>query len=119
MSFAQVSRIIGEELPPSAFKHPAWWGSDPKHTQAVWLDVGYLAKPHLSTRQVTEEALDTPAEERERIAADRRTLVGKIERLGAARAILSEIATMDPGQLARLLAAPRAASALTACASTT
>lgn len=48
--------------------------------------------------------LDMPAEERERIASDRRRLVGKIERLGAAGAILSEIATMDPGELALLLA---------------
>ncbi|MEV5745744.1 hypothetical protein AB0L30_37295 [Microbispora rosea] len=53
MTFAQVARIIGEELPPSAYKHPAWWGSDPKHTQAVWLDVGYLARPGLRARQVT------------------------------------------------------------------
>lgn len=49
-------------------------------------------------------ALDLPEEERERITADRRKLVGKIERLGAAGAILAELATMDPGELALLLA---------------
>ncbi|WP_405087974.1 hypothetical protein [Microbispora sp. NBC_01389] len=52
MSFAQVARIIGEELPASAYKHSAWWASDLKRTQAVWLDVGYMACP-LTARQVT------------------------------------------------------------------
>ncbi|MEV7801720.1 hypothetical protein AB0O28_02085 [Microbispora sp. NPDC088329] len=45
MTFAQVARVIGAELPPSAYKHSAWWASDPKHTQAVWLDAGYTARP--------------------------------------------------------------------------
>ncbi|MEU4406240.1 ParB/RepB/Spo0J family partition protein [Streptosporangium sp. NPDC023963] len=48
--------------------------------------------------------LDLPQGERERLAADRRQLLGKIERLGAAGAILAEIATMDPAELAMLLA---------------
>ncbi|WP_444543148.1 DUF7662 domain-containing protein [Microtetraspora niveoalba] len=39
-SFAQVARVIGEELPASACKRSAWWAGDPKHAQAVWLDVG-------------------------------------------------------------------------------
>ncbi|GIH73479.1 hypothetical protein Mth01_57320 [Sphaerimonospora thailandensis] len=53
MTFADVARVIGEELPASAFKHSAWWGSDPQHTQAVWLGVGYLATPDLRAGQVT------------------------------------------------------------------
>jgi hypothetical protein len=52
MTFAQVARIIGEELPPSACKHSAWWSGDPKHTQAVWLDAGYRARPDLKAQQV-------------------------------------------------------------------
>ncbi|WP_208868800.1 hypothetical protein, partial [Microbispora triticiradicis] len=42
MTFAQVARTIGEELPASAYKHPAWWGSDPStrkpygSTSATW-----------------------------------------------------------------------------------
>ncbi len=40
MTFAELAQVIGEQLPPSAYQHPAWWGSDPKHTQAVWLDAG-------------------------------------------------------------------------------
>jgi hypothetical protein len=31
---------------------PDWWGSDPKHTQAVWLDAGYTAHPNLTAERV-------------------------------------------------------------------
>jgi hypothetical protein len=37
----------------SPWRHPAWWGSDPKHTQSVWLDAGYTAGPNLTARKVT------------------------------------------------------------------
>jgi hypothetical protein len=53
MTFAEVAKVIGEPLPGSAYRHPAWWGSDPKHTQAVWLDAGYTASPSLTAEKVT------------------------------------------------------------------
>jgi hypothetical protein len=53
MTFADVADIIGEQLPRSAYEHPAWWGRDPKHTQAVWLDAGYTANPNLTAQKVT------------------------------------------------------------------
>ncbi len=53
MTFGEVASVIGEHLPQSAYQHPAWWGSDPKHTQAVWLDEGYLASPNLTADRVT------------------------------------------------------------------
>jgi hypothetical protein len=53
MTFAEVAQVIGEPfLPDSAYQHPAWWGSDPKHTQAVWLDAGYTASPNLTAQKV-------------------------------------------------------------------
>jgi hypothetical protein len=52
MTFADVTKAIGEQLPRSAFEHPAWWGSDPHHTQAVWLDAGYTASPNLTAQRV-------------------------------------------------------------------
>jgi ParB/RepB/Spo0J family partition protein len=48
-------------------------------------------------------SLDLPAEERERIAADRNKLVGKIDKLGQAGEILSLLAATDPEELALLL----------------
>lgn len=53
LSIASIERIIGEELPASARKHRAWWGSDPKHTESVWLDVGYVARPDFPAGTVT------------------------------------------------------------------
>jgi len=53
MTFAEIISIVGEQLPRSAFRYPAWWGSDPKHTQAVWLNAGYTASPNLTAERVT------------------------------------------------------------------
>ena len=52
MTFDEVARVIGLPLPSSAFLYPAWWGSDPKHTEAVWLDAGYTASPNLTAQRV-------------------------------------------------------------------
>ncbi|MGI8333871.1 DUF7662 domain-containing protein [Actinomadura scrupuli] len=52
MTYAEVASVIGAQLPRSAHDHPAWWGSDPKHTQAVWLDAGYTAHPNLTAQRV-------------------------------------------------------------------
>lgn len=53
MTFNEVTRVIGAKLPDSAYDYAAWWGSDPKHTQAVWLDAGYVASPNLTAKRVT------------------------------------------------------------------
>jgi len=53
MTFAEVTRVVGEQLPRSAYHYSAWWGSDPNHTQAVWLDAGYVASPNLTAERVT------------------------------------------------------------------
>ena len=52
MSFAEVAQVVGEHLPRSAYQYAAWWGSDSKHTQAVWMDAGYVASPNLSAQKV-------------------------------------------------------------------
>jgi hypothetical protein len=52
MTFAEVAQVIGDLLPPSAFQHPAWWGSGPKHAQAVWRAAGCTASPNLTAQKV-------------------------------------------------------------------
>jgi len=44
LSFAQISEIIGEQLPASAMKYRAWWANNRgRHVQAsAWLGVGYV-----------------------------------------------------------------------------
>ena len=44
LSYAEIEKIIGDSLPPSATDWPAWWANDrtqkSRHSSA-WLDAGY------------------------------------------------------------------------------
>ena len=46
MSFAEIERIIGADLPPSAFKHRPWWSNNPSNSVITyaWLEAGYLTE---------------------------------------------------------------------------
>ncbi len=43
MSFADVERITGETLPPSARRHRPWWSNNPNNSvmTKVWLEAGF------------------------------------------------------------------------------
>lgn len=43
VSFAEIERIIGAKLPPSARKHRAWWSNNPTNSvmTTVWLAAGF------------------------------------------------------------------------------
>ena len=43
MTFEEIERILGTELPPSAFKHPTWWSNNPMNNPRTyaWLNAGY------------------------------------------------------------------------------
>ncbi len=43
MTFGEIECVIGDKLPPSAHKFPAWWANDhTRHVQAsAWLGVGW------------------------------------------------------------------------------
>ncbi|MDE0332699.1 MAG: hypothetical protein OXL41_12590 [Nitrospinae bacterium] len=43
LSFDKVERIVGAKLPPSAFKHRAWWSNNPTNSVIThaWLEAGY------------------------------------------------------------------------------
>jgi hypothetical protein len=44
LTFAEIERILGFRLPPSARTHPAWWAnqSNGRHVQAkAWLTTGW------------------------------------------------------------------------------
>ena len=43
MTFAEVEAVIGEALPPSAFKHRAWWSNNPSNSVVTyaWLAAGF------------------------------------------------------------------------------
>ena len=43
MTFSDIERIIGAELPQSAFTHRAWWSNNPTNNVMThaWLEAGY------------------------------------------------------------------------------
>jgi hypothetical protein len=44
LSFAEIERITGRALPPSARRHRAWWANSPSHPVAKqWLTAGWRA----------------------------------------------------------------------------
>ena len=52
--FADIERLIGEELPESARRHPSWWGNQYDTVQAkAWLEAGWLVDSvELNRREV-------------------------------------------------------------------
>jgi hypothetical protein len=57
LSFAEVEKIIGDRLPPSAHKYGAWWANEREvtHVQAnAWLRAGWRVESvHLERKVVT------------------------------------------------------------------
>lgn len=43
MTFAEIERLIGAPLPPSARKHRAWWSNNPSNSviTEAWLNAGF------------------------------------------------------------------------------
>jgi hypothetical protein len=69
MTFAQIERVIGGKLPPSAPHYPAWWSNNPSNNvmTKVWLEAGFRTEQvDLKSRRVTfrrtrQEGLSTEA----------------------------------------------------------
>src|SRR5260370_12328288 len=70
MSFAEVERVTGKKLPPSAAKHRPWWSNNPNNSvmTRVWLDAGFeseqvdMAGRKLVFRRV-RKPVDSPGRE--------------------------------------------------------
>jgi hypothetical protein len=43
MTFADIERVTGAKLPPSALKHRPWWSNNPRNSvmTKVWLEAGF------------------------------------------------------------------------------
>ncbi len=54
MSFDEVERVIGSNLPASARKHRAWWGNDPSQNAVAcaWLEAGYKTESVSMEREI-------------------------------------------------------------------
>jgi hypothetical protein len=46
LTFTELARLLGRQLPQSAFEHDAWWQDPATHSQAqAWHEAGYRASP--------------------------------------------------------------------------
>ena len=42
LTYSELKKILGEELPPSASKYRSWWANNDSHTQALhWAAASY------------------------------------------------------------------------------
>jgi hypothetical protein len=58
LTFAEIERVIGAGLPPTAAKRSEWWANETspasRHVQCqAWRDAGFNAFPNLGARIVT------------------------------------------------------------------
>ncbi len=56
MTFDEIERIIGQSLPPAAFKHRPWWSNNPTNNvmTRAWLDAGYKTeRVDMAARRLT------------------------------------------------------------------
>ena len=55
LTFQEIERILGKELPRSAFEYRAWWANDPTKPQsAAWFDEGWrTASVNMIARRLT------------------------------------------------------------------
>jgi hypothetical protein len=46
ISFADIERIVGAKLPPTAQRHRAWWSNNPSNSvmTKAWLDAGFRSE---------------------------------------------------------------------------
>ena len=64
MTFAEIERIIGASLPPSARRHRAWWSNNGRNNVMTrfWLEAGYrtaqvdIAGERLVFERIADEA---------------------------------------------------------------
>jgi hypothetical protein len=70
ITFAEVERITGVQLPASAYKHRPWWSNNPHNSvmTKVWLDAGFeseqvdMTARRLVFRRVRKVEQDGPAD---------------------------------------------------------
>ena len=68
MSFAEIERVIGAELPSSAHKHRPWWSNNASNSAMtkVWLDAGFrTAQVDMAGKKLVFKRVCAPAVRRQ------------------------------------------------------
>ena len=99
MTFREVEQIIADSLPPSAFRHRAWWSNNPSNSVIThaWLRAGYesadvdMAARKLVFRRSVQDGAGSE---------DRQARTGRVDSVAAR--------TPSRGILSRVLSVPTA-----------
>lgn len=65
MTFAEIERVTGTRLPPSAHKHRPWWSNNGANSALtrVWLDAGYKSEQvDMSSQRLVFRRVEKPKE---------------------------------------------------------
>jgi hypothetical protein len=65
MTFAEIERVTGTTLPPSAHKHRPWWSNNGANSALtrVWLDAGYKSEQvDMAARRLVFRRIGKPTE---------------------------------------------------------
>lgn len=94
MSFSEIEKIIGFELPDSFYLHPAVWSNSESHSSAFgWLDAGYLTR-HVNIPEQTVEFVKGTIQEQhvlhQRITKSRTAILSVEEAIRCIRTYFSE-----------------------------
>lgn len=104
MSFAEIERVIGAKLPPSAASHRAWWSNNPWNNvmTKAWLEAGFeseqvdLSGRKLVFRRIPTRSPQSPEGPGSRDASsDKVALFGWLQGTVAATGDLTEPADPD------------------------
>lgn len=72
--FSDIERILGADLPPSAYRHNAWWANEtsrPMNHKASWQEAGWRTRNvNLRQRSVRFERLEAAARVSARVLAN-------------------------------------------------
>ena len=78
LSFEEIGKIIGDELPQSALKYHAWWSSPSSHPHAYsWHNAGYKVSVNLIEKKAVFTKSIASSEKRIKSSPFPKTLVKK------------------------------------------
>jgi hypothetical protein len=65
MTFAEIEKVTGTKLPPSAHKHRPWWSNNPNNSvmTKVWLNAGFESEQvDMTSRKLVFRRIRQPKE---------------------------------------------------------
>lgn len=110
LTFGEIEKVLGFELPASARNHRPWWANNPSHVMArVWLDAGYASEQvDMTGERVVFRAIPgrpTGMAEPEQAALELPGAAELLERHGSKSAVMRFLASQgwSTGAIAKLL----------------